>query len=560
MVSSTLVDALYYPTHALEEIYIESDRFAFPALVSSHFSAIFASHEAFSEIPAIESIDPRSATTAAERRLVYFRAMVQDTSPAPEMYLTRRSGGRCGGWGLADDDEGDVNYTDLAECTVVWAVSLPGESPWVAQELDGDANKERVEMPESHPHKYPVPSTPHLGVQVKVYDMSMELRATDAVTFVGIYSMEPLTASLDLPTLLLVPTLHVLFARPLPLTLVPRVFPVPDAKEELRAELIAWLADTALASDLHAAEWVVLAIISRVHSRTPPLLPLSLTLSRFPSPAIEPSEPRLALALSRLLPLLTYLPLSLDALNNTSFAPASKPTPSPFNSTSEQWEGGAADELHSGRLQLPRGSVLLISAHGMREGKVNERGLANLRALQEVLTSQSLDYVFPFSRFAFETDVVGLVTAEGEGGALVQTSTTVPLVPSTSSNAASDIEDRIGALSLSDPASANKLYAASGEEMQLPPPAKFAAFRALLGGAKAGGVKIGEGVGEHIQSSFVAERKQDNSVTAEDLMHRIAVARLMTLSLHQSEVTVEVWERVRELEEVRRARVAAGKN
>ena len=67
--------------------------------------------------------------------------MVQDTSPSPEMYIAKRPNGGCGGWGLTDStNEGDgvdIDYANLRECYVVWAVNIPGESAWCADELDG---------------------------------------------------------------------------------------------------------------------------------------------------------------------------------------------------------------------------------------------------------------------------------------------------------------------------------------------------------------------------------------------------------------------------------------
>ena len=67
-----------------------------------------------------------------------FRAMVQDTSPSPEMYLSKLEGNKCGGWGIADEatrEDVDYSYADLQECTVVWAVSVPGENQWSLEEL-----------------------------------------------------------------------------------------------------------------------------------------------------------------------------------------------------------------------------------------------------------------------------------------------------------------------------------------------------------------------------------------------------------------------------------------
>lgn len=107
-----------------------------------------------------------------------FRAMIQDTSPSPEMYLAKRSGGRCGGWGIGDPDNAttsgqdrreSINYADLRECTVVWAVTIPGERSWAADALDGSTTtgKHATHHP-SHPHKFPVPDASHVGVQIKV--------------------------------------------------------------------------------------------------------------------------------------------------------------------------------------------------------------------------------------------------------------------------------------------------------------------------------------------------------------------------------------------------------
>lgn len=106
-------------------------------------------------------------------------------------------------------------------------------------------------------------------------------------------------------------------------------------------------------------------------SRNPPLLPLSLTISRFPPPPNTPAVsstdgqtraieiPTLSLLLSLLLPMTRTLPLSLDILNKSSFVPESKD-----------------EDLHSGILQLPKASMLLITEGGIQEGKLVERGLS----------------------------------------------------------------------------------------------------------------------------------------------------------------------------------------
>ena len=42
----------------------------------------------------------------------------------------------------------------------------------------------------------------------------------------------------------------------------------------------------------------------------------------------------------------------------------------------------------------------------------------NIRATQEMMKTQTLDYVFPFSGFQFETDVNFLVLSEGKQSTL----------------------------------------------------------------------------------------------------------------------------------------------
>ncbi|KAF8185027.1 mini-chromosome maintenance replisome factor-domain-containing protein [Mycena galopus ATCC 62051] len=522
MVNALPIDALADPTRSLLEFYdANKDIEDFPAKVAAHFDKIFASEDAFSEIPSIFAVDPRQR----DRCLVSFRAMVQDTSPSPEMYLAKLSGGRCGGWGLTDDASSeDINYADLRENTVIWAVNVPGESEWVASEVDGPdvPSFTRSVLPETHPHKFPVPGTPHLGVQVKVYDTTRadSLKSTDLVTLVGILTMESMSSDLEPENDVPVPTLHVLFYRPLPLPIVPRIFPYSPAEPTFRDELISWIATEGLAGDKDAAEWVLLNIIAKVQSRTPSLLPPSLTLSRFPSPPSQSSTPTLCTILSHLLPIVVTLPLSLDLLNTSPFAPESKD-----------------EELYSGRLQLPRGTTCIVTEGGITEGGLVEKGIMNLRTLQETITNQTLEYVFPFSRFAFQTDIAFLILSEGRKSTFFQTHINVPL--------------RL------DAGKSAELYKPAAQ-VTLPPGA-LAGFRNLVGSAKIGNVTVGDTVAEYIQEDFVKERKAAatpaEAISSDHLIHRMTVARLLALSMHQTAVSIDIWERAKALDAAREARM-----
>jgi len=42
------------------------------------------------------------------------------------------------------------------------------------------------------------------------------------------------------------------------------------------------------------------------------------------------------------------------------------------------------------------------------------KGVMNIRSAQEMMKGQTLEYVFPFSGYKFETDVCFLITTEGK--------------------------------------------------------------------------------------------------------------------------------------------------
>lgn len=168
------------------------------------------------------------------------------------------------------------------------------------------------------------------------------------------------------------PTLHVLFSRPIPSTL--KSSPPMVAHDPLVHEsLISWLSNECLGGDRDAAEWTILCCIDSVcvplklittssrylssQSRNPPLLPISLTLSHFARSKTTEKNPLLTYALSQIFPITYLLHLSLNLLNSARFEPESE-----------------NEDLHSGVLQLPSGTILLVTDCEVTEGQLLERG------------------------------------------------------------------------------------------------------------------------------------------------------------------------------------------
>jgi len=171
----------------------------------------------------------------------------------------------------------------------------------------------------------------------------------------------------------------------------------------------------------------------------------------------------------------------------------------------------------------------------VQEGKLVEKGSMNIRAVQEVMDTQTLEYSFPFSKFSFPTDIVTIVLCEGRKSAFFQTGIVVPLETK---------------LSLG-----TDLYKTK-EQVNSPDATKLAAFRSFVAAAKRcfGTVQITEETSQHIREDFVRQRQEDKSVTAEDLIHLMKVARLLAASMLEQEVTIDIWERSKRLDAGRRKR------
>jgi hypothetical protein len=187
-----------------------------------------------------------------------------------------------------------------------------------------------------------------------------------------------------------------------------------------------------------------------------------------------------------------------------------------------------------GLLQLPKGAVLLLNEGAVAEGNVFNAGMMNIRSAQQMMEDQTLEYVFPFSGFQFETDVNFIVTTEGRQSTFFKTDVNIPLRPLASEDVTND------------------LY----KSVAVPPEEKLLLFRQLVGGSRVGNVAVTESIGKYIEDDFVRVRalspektnRATGGYTADHLIQRMVVARLIALSLHQKELTAENWERARELD------------
>ncbi|KAJ1033012.1 hypothetical protein NDA16_000291 [Ustilago loliicola] len=148
--------ALIKPLDVVQQIYNDASDKS-PAnitkLVETHFRQLFASPDASAKIPTlspgnIDSLLPSSnGGASSSHRLVRFRAMIQDTGLGTEVFLAKHQhegrtitgifGGEASIPSSNDHSEqaqqAELDHQDLAERTVMYAVSIPGQSAWAAQ-------------------------------------------------------------------------------------------------------------------------------------------------------------------------------------------------------------------------------------------------------------------------------------------------------------------------------------------------------------------------------------------------------------------------------------------
>ncbi|KAL8292985.1 hypothetical protein RQP46_000679 [Phenoliferia psychrophenolica] len=387
----------------------------FESRVASAFLARYGDDATRSQVPAITSLST-AATLPQSGTLVRFRAMVQDTGVGSEVYKAVGSDGSVLMFGMEEMDEsaaGVEDYSNLQERQVLYLVSVPGETDWVVETLDEATSSvinlsvsdaaAKASPPNLLAAKIPVPSKPHFGCIAKVYGEAGEkLKIGDVRDFFGVISETSITSPFDdlvndeaPPVATTATALHVVFdvpaAQPSP------AFSSSSDFEATRKALINYLAE-AVGGDVDAAEWVLLALLGRIHTRHLSGLTLGSLSVNLALPTNLTATP-LSSILASILAKTTSLDLSIPFLNS----PSTKMAPRSRN-----------ENLESGALQLSAGTTVLVDTRGIGEGKLEDAGVRNLQHLTTTIATQKLAYEFPYSSFELDTDLGFVILSEGK--------------------------------------------------------------------------------------------------------------------------------------------------
>lgn len=244
---------------------------------------------------------------------------------------------------------------------------------------------------------------------------------------------------------------------------------------EVRAETLQRL-EAALNGDSLAAELVLLALGSSVVKRSPVLLgPLCVNLRN--------ADPIVAEKLSALISQLTansfLFDMSIDNLNK-----------------SRLYASHDGEEFSPGALQLPVDTAVILNESVLSEGKLDERGVKNLKSLSDLITSQESVFHYPFSEFKIPMDLSFVVLSHGKS--LLSSSVSIPLKKSSVWNMNSSCS--------------------------------LASMRAYLARCRLLEIEIAEEVSSEIQEDFVSLRKAGDPIDQAELVLNLALAKEITRS------------------------------
>jgi hypothetical protein len=287
-------------------------------------------------------------------------------------------------------------------------------------------------------------------------------------------------------------------------------------RAKVRAALIDHLS-APLGNDATAAEYVLYALLSRVHVRTDaiPIGKFSVTLLGVPVDN-EPGNSgdggmtvarALAAAIADIAPAVAYLQLTLGSLNSRQWVPK---------------KDYGTDRLRSGPLQLASGTCLILDETRLSTGKLGDIGVRNVNALKEFIEMQEVEYDFEYHQMKLPVDVPTIVVSTVPTKSVVaETDSKVPLQMS--------VKPRVS------PIVAPELL----KEM-----------REFVAAARLSNHTISRESSEYIEREMVAaQQREGNDKAKEKDLHRwLTMTRLTALSMGETDMNAEHWKKVLECE------------
>ncbi|KAJ3663854.1 hypothetical protein Zmor_008075 [Zophobas morio] len=374
---------------------------------------------------------------------------------------------------------------------------------------------------QEHLLNFPIPDSNGKVCHIKVYQNCDSLKINSVCEFVGFLSVDPSLATHDddemndvefqvhNPPPSLVPRIHCVSFKPLKHNnpLINESMP-SERMPVVRKELLILLTQL-LCGDELAAEYFIYNLISEVYLRKELMALGKFSLNISNTPQLENLD--YVQELYKFLELMVtkshYLAMSLENMNELTFVPNSI-------------------------LQLSANTHLVVDETKLTPGKLNEAGVAGVKAIASAIKNQKTMYDFTYYQIEFDCDIPFLIFSEGKS--MLPSDVHVVLEP-----------DEMHLNTFSEILQAARHFLK---------PELLNEIRVYLTSARLLDYNISDDIQELVQNEFVNMR-QKGGVSADDLHNLLVLARLVCISEGKHSLDEECWKKACALEETRKNRL-----
>ncbi|KAJ1723105.1 hypothetical protein LPJ53_002546 [Coemansia erecta] len=534
------------------------DPLVFGKAVQEHFRSVFCDEQSIDRIPVLDQTGSLPKPKAGT--LVRFRCMVQDPSYGEELHLSvaqlinpatgeiKQRFSQYTDAGQMLDHDWEVDYTSpdniFVEKEVAYCVSIPGESEWAQIGRNGhletmletmNISDDSSSKPDTgSAKKFPLNGQNHSAALVKFYAPSSVPKVSSVIDVVGIYELgynpreENSEQATDATSGAEWPCLHSIFHAPVSLDSIAPGLPNIAVGEHLdRRSMCLNHLTTVLGGDDLAAHYLLLHLLSNtVDVQGVKVGKLSLNLIGFPAAKKETevsggfaltnlASKMVGEALAQLVSRCVEIPFELKLLNNSSFLPNAE-----------------SGDLHSGVLQLAHSTQVVCDETCLHEGTLNERGVRNLQALQTVILDQSVTYLYPFQPIEMGTNLRVLVLSIGKS--ILQNDCDMYLSEPAAQFLAGISNESVGGVKPLDPMHTEQIrqYLEHARNLEFSVPKDISD-------------KISE---EYADMRRTAHESKKKMISQTELAQAVTVARLISVSKGESELSWESWKEACALE------------
>ncbi|BFZ02319.1 hypothetical protein BsWGS_05358 [Bradybaena similaris] len=393
----------------------------------------------------------------------------------------------------------------------------------------------------------PLPNESGVPCILRVYSRNVELKTTDAIEVIGILSVDPqLACMFDEDTQIDSSERQELEAHEPPPSLVPRLHALvtrrihhnnPElcrnpASEKYKLDISQLMQDAgsiylellsifehALLGDKLAAEYLLCNIVSNVYARADGLALGKLCINISGCPLVQRYPALLHHLISQLVPQSVLIDMSIDNMNTLRLIPSKD-----YN----------LNRLTAGMLQLAAGTHLVLNETALHQGQLSQTGVSNVKALADVISWQRVEYDYQWHPIPIHTDLPVVVLSDGES--LLPKDVHIPLVVTT------DVVDM--------PEYFCKLDSRLTAE-------NLSKLRSYITACRLLDYSFSDELQKVIQEDFVEIRQiNPKDMTIDDFHRMLGLVRALTCSYGQSSPGIEMWVKVKTMEEARKARIA----